>query len=186
MNDMITIETNRGGAGLQTFTFESRDGMYLEATDELPEPHEFDAVVSTVHDGHAHSYDLQFKEHDHGHVVPADHAANDAGGHSHGSGEHRHGPGGGNPVIEAMYHLFPWLPGARGHGHAHSAANIDSAMETSAEGIRAVQQSLIVLGLTALAQVIVVVLTGSVALLADTIHNFGDALTAVPSGSPSR
>ena len=65
--------------------------------------------------------------------------------------------------------------------HSHDAADsVDSALESSREGIRALKISLLVLGLTALAQLVVVLFTGSVALLADTIHNFSDALTAVP------
>jgi cation diffusion facilitator family transporter len=57
---------------------------------------------------------------------------------------------------------------------------VDGALEASAAGIRALKLSLVVLFLTALAQAVVVALTGSTALLADTIHNFSDALTAVP------
>jgi len=65
--------------------------------------------------------------------------------------------------------------------HSHDAADsFDSALESSKEGIRALKISLLALGATALAQLVVVFLTGSVALLADTIHNFSDALTAVP------
>jgi len=65
--------------------------------------------------------------------------------------------------------------------HSHDAADsVDSALEASAEGIRAVKISLVALGVTAIAQLIVVLITGSVALLADTIHNFSDALTAIP------
>nr|WP_245645363.1 cation diffusion facilitator family transporter [Pseudonocardia acaciae] len=65
--------------------------------------------------------------------------------------------------------------------HSHDAADsVDSALEASAEGVRAVKISLVALGATALAQAGVVVVTGSVALLADAIHNFSDALTAVP------
>lgn len=65
--------------------------------------------------------------------------------------------------------------------HSHDAADsVDSALEASAEGIRALKISLVALGLTALAQLVVVLLSGSVALLADTIHNFSDALTALP------
>jgi len=65
--------------------------------------------------------------------------------------------------------------------HSHDAADsVDSALEASAEGIRAVKISLAVLGVTAIAQLVVVLITGSVALLADTIHNFSDALTAIP------
>jgi cation diffusion facilitator family transporter len=65
--------------------------------------------------------------------------------------------------------------------HRHDAAeSVDAALEGSAEGIRAVKLSLAGLGLTAIAQAGLLVLTGSVALLADTVHNFSDALTAVP------
>jgi cation diffusion facilitator family transporter len=65
--------------------------------------------------------------------------------------------------------------------HSHDAADsIDDALESSAAGIRAVKVSLAVLGLTAVAQIVVVIVSGSVALAADTIHNFSDALTAVP------
>ncbi len=65
--------------------------------------------------------------------------------------------------------------------HSHDAADsIDGALESSTAGIRAVKISLLVLGLTAIAQIVVVIVSGSVALAADTIHNFSDALTAVP------
>jgi cation diffusion facilitator family transporter len=65
--------------------------------------------------------------------------------------------------------------------HSHDAADsVDDALESSAVGIRAVKISLVALGLTAIAQAVIVVLSGSVALAADTIHNFSDALTAVP------
>ena len=65
--------------------------------------------------------------------------------------------------------------------HSHDAADsVDDALESSAIGIRAVKISLVALGVTALAQAVIVVLSGSVALAADTIHNFSDALTAVP------
>ena len=65
--------------------------------------------------------------------------------------------------------------------HSHDAADsVDSALESSRDGIRAVKLSLLLLASTAVAQAVVVVLTGSVALLADTIHNFSDALTALP------
>ncbi|OOK71520.1 cation diffusion facilitator transporter family protein [Mycobacterium kansasii] len=65
--------------------------------------------------------------------------------------------------------------------HSHDAADsIDNALESSAAGIRAVKISLLVLGITAIAQIAVVTISGSIALAADTIHNFSDALTAVP------
>ena len=65
--------------------------------------------------------------------------------------------------------------------HSHEAADkIDSAMETSAEGMRALWISLAVLAVTAAIQATVVALSGSVALLGDTLHNAADALTAIP------
>lgn len=65
--------------------------------------------------------------------------------------------------------------------HSHDAADsVDDTLESTAAGIRTVKISLLVLGLTALIQIVIVVLSGSVALAADTIHNFADALTAVP------
>jgi cation diffusion facilitator family transporter len=65
------------------------------------------------------------------------------------------------------------------HRHEHFGA-VDSALLATAQGVRATWVSLTLLAATAVAQAIVVILTGSVALLADTIHNFTDALTAVP------
>jgi cation diffusion facilitator family transporter len=65
-----------------------------------------------------------------------------------------------------------------GHGHTHGT--VDPSIATSERGIWALKWSFIGLFATALAQVVVVVLSGSIALLSDTIHNFGDALTAVP------
>jgi cation diffusion facilitator family transporter len=65
--------------------------------------------------------------------------------------------------------------------HSHDAADsVDAALEGSAEGIRAVKISLAALGATAVLQAVVAAASGSVALLADTIHNVADALTALP------
>lgn len=65
--------------------------------------------------------------------------------------------------------------------HSHDAADsVDDTLESTAAGIRTVKISLLVLGLTALIQIVIVVMSGLVALAADTIHNFADALTAVP------
>lgn len=76
------------------------------------------------------------------------------------------------------------MAGHRHHGfvpHSHDhAGRVDAALQDSRAGIRAVQISLIVLGATAAAQLAVVAVSGSVALLSDTVHNFSDALTAVP------
>ncbi len=71
---------------------------------------------------------------------------------------------------------------AHGHGHGHSHGLIDESIKRSREGIRAVSLSLAVLAIAALAQTAIFLASGSIALLADLIHNYGDALTAVPLG----
>jgi cation diffusion facilitator family transporter len=85
------------------------------------------------------------------------------------------------------HHGHPHRGGLRGwvtglfHPHSHDAADsVDSALESSAQGIRAVKVSLVVLAVTAALQTLVVAVSGSVALFADTVHNLSDALTAVP------
>src|SRR5215216_1877364 len=70
--------------------------------------------------------------------------------------------------------------GHGGHEHTHGA--VDPTIATSERGIWAVKWSFVGLLATALLQLVVVLLSGSVALLSDTIHNFGDAATAVPLG----
>jgi cation diffusion facilitator family transporter len=67
------------------------------------------------------------------------------------------------------------------HGHTHGL--VDPSIKRSRAGVRAVVLSFFVLGITALAQVAIFLSTGSVALLADLIHNFGDAATAIPLGA---
>jgi len=67
-----------------------------------------------------------------------------------------------------------------GHRHRHTHGRIDPSIVRSRAGVKAVLISLGVLGITAALQLVVYVLSGSVALLADLIHNTGDALTAVP------
>src|SRR5450759_1961076 len=115
----------------------------------------------------------------HGHPpVDHDHDHDHGNGHDEGLG-HDHGPGGDHDHQHATgvkgFALSLFRP------HSHDAADsVDSALEASTEGIRAVKISLVALGVTAFAQLIVVLITGSVALLADTIHNFSDALTAIP------
>lgn len=69
-----------------------------------------------------------------------------------------------------------------GGGHGHSHGLIEPSIKRSRAGLRAVLLSLLVLGLTALAQTAIFALSGSIALLADLIHNFGDAATAIPLG----
>ncbi|MDE0805284.1 MAG: cation diffusion facilitator family transporter [Acidimicrobiales bacterium] len=93
-------------------------------------------------------------------------------GHDHDHGDHGHGHRVGG-LRGALSEIF--------RPHSHDAADsIDTALEASERGIRAVKVSFVALMVTALIQVAIVVATGSVALLADTIHNFSDALTAIP------
>ncbi|HZV52387.1 MAG TPA: cation diffusion facilitator family transporter [Candidatus Dormibacteraeota bacterium] len=94
-------------------------------------------------------------------------------GHDHGPGhDHGRGPGHGRRGLRR-------LVGSLFDAHSHTSA-ADPALEASAEGIRAVEVSLAGLLLTAALQVVVFGLSGSIALLADTVHNGADALTAVP------
>jgi cation diffusion facilitator family transporter len=93
------------------------------------------------------------REHEAAHAH-GDHADTHGGGHVHGHGD--------------------------GHGHSHGL--VDPSIKRSRAGLRAVGISLGVLGATALVQAAIFVFSNSVALLADLIHNVGDALTAVPLG----
>ena len=68
------------------------------------------------------------------------------------------------------------------HAHGHSHGLIDPSIARSREGVKAVSLSLAVLGVTAVVQTAIFLASGSVALLADLIHNYGDALTALPLG----
>src|SRR5262249_52492729 len=88
--------------------------------------------------------------------------------HSHDHHDHHHGHQHGHSDHEAS------------HGHTHGI--VDPTITTTAEGLWALKWSFFVLMITALLQVAVVVISGSVGLLADTIHNFGDAATAIPLG----
>jgi cation diffusion facilitator family transporter len=103
--------------------------------------------------------------------------------YEHLGGElHRHASG----LIHAHPHSGPHAheePGRHHHGgHGHSHGLIDPSIKRSREGLRAVGLSLAVLALGAFAQVLIFLASGSVALLADLIHNFGDASTAIPLG----
>ncbi|MFM8629686.1 MAG: cation transporter, partial [Candidatus Limnocylindrus sp.] len=96
--------------------------------------------------------------------------------HPHDHGDHPHDHAGHHD------HHTGWrgvLSKFFGHSHDH-ADSIDDALTRSARGIRAVKISLVGLGITALLQLVIVAITSSVALLADTIHNFSDAMTSIP------
>ena len=103
---------------------------------------------------HEHSHEHEHEHEDHDHGHDHGHDHNDDDRHHHGHDD---------------------------HGHSHGL--VHDSIKRSREGVRAVLISLGVLGLAAVAQTIVFVLSGSVALLADLIHNFGDALTAIPLGT---
>ncbi len=105
------------------------------------------------HSGADHHGPVEGHEHDHGHA-------------------HEHGPTGRWGRVTQVF---------RPHSH-EAAEKVDAAMESSAEGMRALWISLAGLGVTTLVQAVVVALSGSVALLGDTLHNAADALTAVPLG----
>src|SRR6185437_3290815 len=81
-----------------------------------------------------------------------------AHGHDHGGDSHSHS--------------------ADAHGHTHGV--IDPSLSSSERGIWAIKWSFVILAITAMLQLVVVLTSGSVALLADTIHNIGDATTAIP------
>jgi cation diffusion facilitator family transporter len=99
-----------------------------------------------------------------------------SGGHHHDAGhEHEHGDDPGSGLATWLRHVL------RPHSH-EPADQVDAVMDASAEGMRTLWISLAVLGVTALIQAGVTVLSGSVALLGDTLHNAADALTAVPLG----
>ncbi len=107
------------------------------------------------HDGHGHDEDA---EHHHGHE-------------DHDGREHDHAHGWWSRLLEAV----PFL-----HGHSHAESNVDTALEESDRGLWAVAASLLGLAVTAALQLVIAVLSGSAGLLADTIHNASDALTAIP------
>jgi len=100
--------------------------------------------------------------------------------HRHGRFAHAHPHTGVHRHLR--FGLRTSVPDVAPHDHGHSHGLVDRSIVRSREGVKAVALSLAILGLTALAQLAIFVLTSSVALFADLVHNFGDALTAVPLG----
>jgi Co/Zn/Cd efflux system component len=138
--------------------------------------------VSDHDHDHPHAAEPPGPDHDHphaGHDAHADHAQeHEHAGHDHEHGDHDHDHAG---------HDHDHPRGLRGAlravfaPHSHDAADsVDRALQDSREGMRALKISLVGLAVTAALQVVIVLISGSVALLADTVHNFADALTAVP------
>ena len=120
--------------------------------------------MSAYHHDHGHSGYGHRREHHHDQRHDDASSRNGSGA----AGEHEHESG-----------ILGWLRGL--YGHSHSAAEkIDETMESNARGIWALKISLLALGITAALQLVIVLVSGSVALLADTIHNFADAGTSIP------
>ncbi|MFC6706624.1 cation diffusion facilitator family transporter [Flexivirga alba] len=104
--------------------------------------------------------------HPHDHERHHDHAHDDGHDHSHSGGR-----------WARFRHTVSDLTG----GHSHDTADqVDEALEADARGRRALWISLVALAATAILQAVVVVFTGSIALLGDTLHNVADAATAIP------
>jgi cation diffusion facilitator family transporter len=103
-------------------------------------------------------------EHEHAHAHGLEH------GHEENDHEHAHGVTG---TLASILHLG-------GHKHDHGELAGDSAIRDNALGIRTISVAMSLLGLTTVFQIIVFLMSGSVSLLGDTVHNFGDAINAIP------
>lgn len=119
---------------------------------------------------------LDGERHRHG---TREHAHPHDGPHAHAEDPHEHTHPHGETHPHDHHHEHGHSHGGR-HGHTHGL--VDPSIKRSREGVRAVLLALLVLGLTAVAQLVAYIASGSVALLADLIHNFGDAATAIPLG----
>src|SRR5215218_6390127 len=103
--------------------------------------------------------------------------------HRHGGLVHDHAPRGSHRHLpRAWRRSRPMRKAAHHHGHGHVHGLVDRSVVRSRAGLRAVGLSLAILGLAAVAQLILFLATNSIALLADLIHNSGDAATAIPLG----
>ena len=109
--------------------------------------------------------------HDHGDGDP--HAHGDPPTHDHDHGDDHH------DRPDGVWGFVTSLLPAHSHDPDHS---VDWALTSSSDGLRALTVSLVLLAVTAALQLVIVAVSGSVALLADTVHNLADALTAVPLG----
>lgn len=137
-----------------------------------------DACASTS--AHRKGIDVSERhDHEHGHEHQHQHQHQHGHHHEHAHEHPHHAPSPSPSRSLGLRHRIAHLLTP----HSHEAADkLDPALESSARGMRALWLSLAVLGVTAVAQAVVVVLSGSVALLGDTVHNAADALTAVPLG----
>ncbi|MEV7908172.1 cation diffusion facilitator family transporter, partial [Streptomyces anulatus] len=123
---------------------------------------------------------------DQSHSEPSPHRVSSPPEHGHGHGhghEHGHGHGHGHagPVTAGGFRGLAVRAGHLLTPHSHDSADkTDAALESSSRGMRVLAVSFAVLTVTAVAQAVIVALSGSIALLGDTLHNVADALTAVP------
>ncbi len=145
----------------------------------------FRSVYSVVRHSHPHRHGGVEHTHEHEHPVGQPHDDPAAHDHphyfaQHGSGHHHAHDH--DPRDDEHGHTHHGHAHGDGDEHGHSHGLIDRSILRSRAGVRAVTLSLVVLAVAALAQTVVFVASGSVALLADLIHNFGDALTAIPLG----
>lgn len=104
-------------------------------------------------------------DHDHPHPHDHDHPHDSEHGHSHGTGVWG--------WVNTVFHLH-------GHSDQQQQRAADPALVDTAEGIRVVWLALAALSITTMLQIAIVSISGSVALLSDTIHNLGDALNSIP------
>lgn len=130
-------------------------------------------------------HDHSREDHDHPHG-PLEQLAGSASAASHAHDDHAHGAHDDHDHDAHDDHAHAHAGGLRSflgelfHTHSHASSRTDRALESSERGIWALKISLVGLLATAIFQVVIVAISGSAALLADTIHNFADALTAVP------
>jgi cation diffusion facilitator family transporter len=110
---------------------------------------------------HSHDHSAESTPQDHGHSHDHDHDSS-----------HSHNDSVWNLIAEALH-----LPG---HGHSHDRPAQNDPLYNNELGIRTVKVALLVLGVTTVLQIVIYLMSGSVALLADTVHNLGDALNSVP------
>ncbi len=126
-------------------------------------------------DEHAHDH---ANAHDHGaddHPHNAPTTAHDDHGHVHGAAAHDHDDHGHDHGTG----IVGWFRATFAHSH-DVADQVDESLESNELGIWALKWSLVGLAITAILQAIIVFFSGSISLLADTIHNFGDATTSLP------
>ena len=154
-----------------TPTFEHDEQNVHDQDHAHPHPH---VAYRPEHNHAEHDHtEHDHTEHDH-HDHPGDHE-HEHGDHSHEHHDHDH-PHNQRGVwgwVSTIFHLH-------GHSHQHNALVTDNAFVANEEGIRTVWIALAALAVTSVIQIVIYILSGSVALFADTVHNIGDGLNSIP------